>query len=205
MWTKSGSESHWLPPHLLRTYSWFCSSTHWPPDLKCYIVREGALWCINTFILSRENLDLYIYNIYKRFSSQFRHISRKQFPISISRVQVKGCFTWWQFGGTIGKAEVKKLKGFTGGYLADLEEPGITAQITEAHQQQALYGVFAQHGDQFAHDLKWHKGVCSEKSLKNNTSFLSKASRYNVIERRDFSYSNSLWFVIVVTARLCEF
>ena len=49
---------------------------------------------------------------------------------------------------------MKKLKGFTGGYLADLEEPGITAQITEAHQQQALYGVFAQHGDQFAHDLK---------------------------------------------------
>jgi hypothetical protein len=35
-----------------------------------------------------------------------------------------------------------------------LEKPGITAQLTEAHQKQALYGVFAQHGDQFAHDLK---------------------------------------------------
>lgn len=39
-------------------------------------------------------------------------------------------------------------------HLADLEEPGITAQLTEAQQQQVLHCVFAQHGYQLAHDLQ---------------------------------------------------
>lgn len=34
-----------------------------------------------------------------------------------------------------------------------MEESGITAQFTETWQQQVLHCVFAQHGDNFTHDL----------------------------------------------------
>lgn len=41
----------------------------------------------------------------------------------------------------------------SGSYLANLKESGIAAQIAKSWQQQMLYCVFTQHGNNFTHDL----------------------------------------------------
>lgn len=38
-------------------------------------------------------------------------------------------------------------------YLAHLKESGIAAQVAETWQKQKLHSIFAQHGDNFTHDL----------------------------------------------------
>lgn len=49
-------------------------------------------------------------------------------------------------------------------YLPHLEESGVAAQVAKARQQQMFHCVFAQHGDDFTHDLSrkthrhWREG-----------------------------------------------
>lgn len=72
-------------------------------------------------------------------------------------------------------------------YLSHLEESGVAAQVAEARQQQMFYSVFAQHCDNFTHDLsrKTHGRQHEEKhhmALRSSTAgnVFEPSPQYNV-------------------------